>query len=185
MFKTLLILSLTILSASCQFQLRKESQVELMKQKINLMSTDDVIQVLDGFFTTVGVFAEMPSFQACKTFDYAAIKDSITVISSAMSGNYWTLAEALYSLGTDAFSIYSKCDSKAFVVQAEQGWKDVQANFSQPDYFKLMTTQAEANLLQIMADMQALFNTIKAGQFNDFGQKLGLFARLVLVVTPK
>ena len=187
MFKTLIILALTILSISCQFQLRQPTglfDIKFMEEKLKGMSTDDVISTLDGFFSTVGVFSEMPAFEACKTYDYATIKDTIAVIQNAMTKNYWGIVSSLYSLSTDAYSIYSKCDSKGFVAQAEKGMADMKANFSQPDYFNKMTDAAKSNMFQIMALAQNMFNQMKAANFNGFGKTLGTLSRLVLVVTP-
>jgi len=154
-----------------------------MKEKINSMSSDDVIQVMDGFFTTVGVYAEMPAFEACKTFDFAAVKDGIAVVTDAMTGDYMGLMGALYNLSKDAWSIYSTCDSKGFVTQAENGWKDVVANFTQEDYMKKISAQFESNMFQIMANAKTLYDNITNKQYTDFGKNLGSLMRLIFIIS--
>ena len=186
MFKALLILSLTILSVSCQFQLRKSFSPSLLlklQDQLKSANTDDIIQILDGFFLTVGVYNEIPAFAACKDFDFSAIKHALDVISDAMTGQYTKMMSDLVSIGKDAWNIYSSCDSKAFVAQAENGWKDVEANFKQADYFSKMTAQVEKNMFQLLAEAQGMYNAMMAKQFNDFGKKLGELVRIVLVVS--
>jgi len=182
MVKTFIILALTIFSVTCQFQtgfLKVDTPFEL---KVGVVSSDDVIKVFDGFFTTVGAYSEMPAFAACKINDFGAIKALVDVVNNAINKNYSGIITSLSDFTKSVWKIYSDCDNSAFKTQLEQTVMDIENNFGQPDYVSKVVKGVQTNMLQIMAFGQNLYNNYTQGQFEDFGKNLGSLARLVLVV---
>ncbi len=182
MIKTL-ILAIAILSASCHLNsgLRKPFFHD-MKLKVQDAHVDEIIQCMDGFFSTVGIYADIPAFAACKDYDFNAIKDAIAVMTDAVTGDYWGLIKSVAYFTKDAWNIFRNCDFKTFDTQVAAAWKIMIANFTQPDYIKKVSVQAEKNLFQIMADAKTMYDQLKNNQFNDFGKSLGSLMRLVFIL---
>lgn len=193
MIKAFILLAITICAVSAQVDgnLRESRKFNLIevRNKLSLIRkelkstsiADNVVAVMDGFFTTIGFYAEAPAFEQCKTQYFGLIVDAAAVIEDGLTGNIFAIAKDIARLGQEAYDIYFHCNTTATTNQIAQSFKDAIAVFSQPDYIKKVKETIEKNTFAIMGDIQGMYNELIAGNYNNFGKKLGSLLRLVLV----
>jgi hypothetical protein len=184
MFRKFIVLAVAILSVSAQLKFLENTNENIFsKIKLQLANpvADNVIAALDGFFSTVGLYAEMPSIAKCKDYDFKVINEAIDIVEDIAGGQIAKLATDIYELGKAAWNIYNNCSFKQFKPELDKAWSDVKANFSQQGYIQKVIKGVETNMFAILAQGQTLYNDINSKNFRHFGETLGSLLRLVLI----
>jgi len=183
MFKILLLLALT-LTANAGFlqNIQEDVDFPVLYQNLKNANLTDFFLAFDGFSSTVGIYSEMPAFEACKVDDAGVVEASVDLIQDLVNGQTGTLIDDIKTLVDHIYDVHKKCDFAGFKTQFLQGLSDVKSNFTQPDYLKKLLAGLQSNIFQLMADLKTIIDAVNAQNYEDFGKRLGSLIRLVLVV---
>lgn len=184
MFRNLLIFALAIAAVSAHAgHLRSikiiPGEFQLM---VNHTNITNYLRGLDGFATTVGIYSEMPAFEACKDRDAQIVDAVVRIIEDVVSGDNGAVVDDTKLLIDTAYEIYKNCDFDGFKTQFIQMLSDIKSNFTQEDYMKKLVNNLQSKIFQIMADLKSIMDDMNAGNYENSGKNFGSLIRTIFYI---